>query len=239
MQAETLNCPNCGAATATNEPSCKFCGSRLATVACPSCFGMIFVGSKHCPRCGAAAVAPTTEASNLQCPRCRVQMKAVDIGTAHVSECEKCLGLWLEVAAFEKICTDREQQAAVLGTASLAASGVAHETDKIKYVPCPLCSQLMNRINFARCSGVIVDVCKGHGTWFDREELSRIVEFIRGGGLEESRSREKEEIKNERLRLLEEQRTAARDAARFRLDVEDHRVNGISAASGLLKFLLH
>src|ERR1051325_7702259 len=100
MQAETLNCPNCGAATAPNEQSYKFCGSRLATIACPSCFGMIFVRSKHCPRCGAAAVAPTTEVSNLQCPRCRGQMKAVEIGTAHVSECEECLGLLLGVGAF-------------------------------------------------------------------------------------------------------------------------------------------
>ena len=35
----------------------------------------------------------------------------------------------------------------------------------------------MNRVNLARCSGVIVDICRAHGTWFDREELSRIVEF--------------------------------------------------------------
>ncbi len=55
-----------------------------------------------------------------------------------------------------------------------------------------------------------MDICKGHGTWFDRDELSRILEFIRGGGLEESRNREKEDIKEERLKLLEEQRDAAR-----------------------------
>ena len=234
MQAETLNCPNCGAATATSEPSCQFCGSRLATVACPSCFGMIFAGSKHCPRCGAAAVAPTAADSDLKCPRCRIQMKLVDVGTTRVSECEECLGLWLEVAAFEKICADREQQSAVLGTASLAPTGAIRETNQVKYVPCPRCSQLMNRINFARCSGVIVDVCKGHGTWFDREELSRIVEFIRAGGLEASRNREKEEIKYERQRLLEEQRKAARDSMPLIRDVDDQRLSGLGAARGLV-----
>jgi Zn-finger nucleic acid-binding protein len=62
----------------------------------------------------------------------------------------------------------------------------------------------MNRMNFARCSGVIVDICKQHGTWFDRDELSRIVEFISGGGLEAARVREKEDIKEERRRLLAE-----------------------------------
>ena len=49
----------------------------------------------------------------------------------------------------------------------------------------------MNRINFAKCSGVVVDICKGHGTWFDAQELSAIVQFIRDGGLEVARQREK------------------------------------------------
>jgi Zn-finger nucleic acid-binding protein len=200
---------------------------------------MIFVGSKHCPRCGAAAVVPeTTAAEETKCPRCKVQMKSVAIGSTTVSECEQCLGLWLNVAAFEGICADREQQSAVLGTASPAPSHAVRETSKVNYVPCPQCSQLMNRINFARCSGVIVDVCKGHGTWFDRDELSRIVEFIRGGGLEESRNLEKEDIKEERLKLLEQQRVEARRSILTGRDVDDQRIPAIASAQGLLKFLL-
>jgi Zn-finger nucleic acid-binding protein len=201
---------------------------------------MIFVGSKHCPRCGATVVVPKmTTAEETKCPRCKVLMKSVAIGSANVSECEECLGLWLNVAAFEAICADREQQSAVLGTASPAPTGALRETSKVNYVPCPQCSQLMNRINFARCSGVIVDVCKGHGTWFDRDELSRIVEFIRSGGLEESRKREKEEIKEERLKLLDQQRIEARRSILTGRDVDDHRVPAIASAKGLLKFLLH
>ncbi|HXL79477.1 MAG TPA: zf-TFIIB domain-containing protein [Pyrinomonadaceae bacterium] len=200
---------------------------------------MIFLGSKHCPRCGAAALVPeTTAAEETECPRCKVQMKSVAIGSTTVSECEQCLGLWLNVAAFEGICADREQQSAVLGTASPAPSHAVRETSKVNYVPCPQCSQLMNRINFARCSGVIVDVCKGHGTWFDRDELSRIVEFIRGGGLEESRNREKEDIKEERLKLLEQQRVEARRSILTGRDVDDQRIPAIVSAQGLLKFLL-
>jgi len=200
---------------------------------------MIFVGSKHCPHCGATVVVPKmTTAEETKCPRCKVLMKSVAIGSANVSECEECLGLWLNVAAFEAICSDREQQSAVLGTASPAPAGAVRETSKVNYVPCPQCSQLMNRINFARCSGVIVDVCKGHGTWFDRDELSRIVEFIRSGGLEESRKREKEEIKEERLKLLEQQRIEARRSILTGRDLDDHRIPVIVSTRGLLKFLL-
>src|SRR6185295_10748032 len=85
MQAETLNCPNCGAATSTDAPLCKFCGSRLATVACPACFAMMFLGSKHCPRCGAAAATPKiNEAEVRKCPRCQTEMPLVTIGAATV-----------------------------------------------------------------------------------------------------------------------------------------------------------
>lgn len=239
MQAETLNCPNCGAASFADQPQCQFCGSRLATVSCPSCFAMMFIGSKHCPRCGAAALAPRPMGDEKRkCPRCQNEMSFLTIGATAVRECERCLGLWIDVAAFEKICADREQQSAVLGTASPAPTNAVRETSKVNYVPCPECSQLMNRINFARCSGVIVDICKGHGTWFDRDELSRIVEFIRGGGLEASREREKAAIKEERARLLDEQRTEARRTMRSLGETDDHRITGIASARGLLKFLL-
>lgn len=166
-------------------------------------------------------------------------MLSLAIGATAVRECERCLGLWLDVAAFEKLCADREQQSIVLGTASRAPTQAVGESSKVKYVPCPECLQLMNRINFARCSGVIVDICKGHGTWFDRDELSRIVEFIRGGGLEASRSREKEEIKEERRRLWEAQ--VAKDSRESRLGLkldDEHRLTGIASTRGLLKFLL-
>jgi Zn-finger nucleic acid-binding protein len=55
----------------------------------------------------------------------------------------------------------------------------------VRYVPCPACSQLMGRKNFGGHSGVIVDVCREHGVWFDESELPRVLEFVERGGLAE------------------------------------------------------
>jgi Zn-finger nucleic acid-binding protein len=240
MEAQTLNCPNCGAAVASDAPLCRYCESKLATVVCPSCFGMMFIGSQHCPHCGAspteAAAAPL---SVLKCPRCKVDMSSVVVGGAPVRECESCAGLWVEAAAFEKICTDREQQSALLGTAApLPPPHAAAPPVSVSYAPCPQCSQLMNRINFARCSGVIVDVCKGHGTWFDPDELREILEFIRAGGFEIERRNQKLEIEHERQKLREEQYQVTHQSSTVRLLTDDERVSGLSAARGLLKFLI-
>jgi len=201
---------------------------------------MMFIGSKHCQRCGAAAAIPEIKGTETRkCPRCRSEMSFLKIGSTALRECEQCLGLWLDVTSFEKLCADREQQSVVLGSASPAPTHAVHETSKVHYVPCPECSQLMNRINFARCSGVIVDICKGHGTWFDRDELSRIVEFIHGGGLEASREREKAELKEERRRLWEEQVANERNQSRLDMRLNDeHRLTGIASTRSLLKFLL-
>jgi Zn-finger nucleic acid-binding protein len=42
----------------------------------------------------------------------------------------------------------------------------------------------MARMTFGQRSGVIVDVCRAHGTWFDAGELDAVMAFVRGGGLE-------------------------------------------------------
>lgn len=208
MGAQTLNCPTCGAAIAGNETSCRYCGARLATVACPSCFGMMFAGSKHCPHCGAAASRGPGDdhAGGVSCPACDVPLVRVMLGDTMLHECGRCFGIWLDTASFNRVCVEREQQAAVLGKA------IPQEIDVNKawrYLPCPSCKELMHRVNFAGQSGVIIDVCKDHGVWFEREELRKIVEFIRAGGMSQARETQIERLERERQRLENERREAS------------------------------
>jgi Zn-finger nucleic acid-binding protein len=240
MQAETINCPMCGAATSTDSPQCAFCEARLATIACPQCFAMMFIGTKHCPHCGATATAGTElSAEGKNCPRCKSALSLILLGESQMLECSHCLGLWLDPATFEKICANREQQSVVLGAASLHSSRHSPVTPKVSYVPCPDCHELMNRANFARCSGVIVDLCKQHGIWFDRDELSKIIEFIRNGGMQLSRSKEKAQLDEERRRIQQEQLALEHQRSTLIGKYEsENRLTGIASAGGLLKLLL-
>ena len=194
----------CGAPAATDSTQCAHCQARLATVACPSCFGMLFLGAKFCPHCGApAARHEATAEAPLSCPTCRLALQAVLLGSAQVQECSQCSGLWVDVETLQKICADREKQAAVLGGATPDPLATPSMTtlEVVRYRPCPVCQTLMNRVNFSERSGVIIDVCRGHGTWFDREELRRIVEFIRAGGLEANRARDLQHWATEKRRM--------------------------------------
>jgi Zn-finger nucleic acid-binding protein len=202
---------------------------------------MLFIGNKHCPHCGAAAVTATAaDLAVLKCPRCAIDMNAMMIGRAPVRECSRCEGLWLEAPVFHLICADREQQSVILGDAfaNNPKPRTANEA-QVRYIPCPHCRQLMNRVNFAKCSDVIVDVCKGHGTWFDRDELRQIVEFIRGGGMEVTREKIRHELEFQREQLrAEQQRGVTHKISTTTISIENEQLDGISAARGLLKFLL-
>ncbi len=230
----------CGAAVASSATRCEHCGARLATVACPSCFGMIFQGAKFCPHCGAPVEREEIGAAKEKCPRCGVEMKTVQLGKTTLLECPQCEGTWVDAASLERIQADSESQAAVLGNAQhLPDSDSAPLEEKIRYLPCPVCQKLMNRVNFAHCSHVVVDVCKAHGTWFDKDELRQIVEFIRGGGLEQAREREIAKLEQERRELSAARASQLSSAPAFP-DTFDYgeRHRGISAVANLIWSLL-
>ncbi|NNE65930.1 MAG: hypothetical protein HKN33_05130 [Pyrinomonadaceae bacterium] len=210
MKVEALNCPNCGAGVADKSSKCSHCNTRLKTMSCPSCYGTIFQGSKFCALCGSNAVRPNVSDNKAgNCPRCKTGLQTLDIDGIQLDECERCEGIWVDIDTFEVICANRENQSAVLK--KLEEILTHPKKAKIQYVPCPICGHLMNRNNFAKVSGVIIDTCKGHGVWFDAEELPLVIEFIRKGGLEYSRQKEKAHLDAERSRIKAEQFTKSVD----------------------------
>lgn len=93
---------------------------------------------------------------------------------------------------FEQVTEDREIRSALVGY--LPAAAPSRPSESIRYRPCPACQRFMNRMNYGRISGVIVDVCKEDGIWFDSDELRRVLDFIQAGGLEKARERQIQEL---------------------------------------------
>jgi len=205
--ATSLHCPNCGAVADPQAPRCPYCKARLATISCPNCFAMMFRGSAFCPSCGAAAARLEEEQTDARCPECRHTMHHVSIGPASLLECTTCDSVWVDAVDFERICADRESRAAVLHRWSSARPPVSPQP--VRYRPCVRCDKLMNRVNFGRLSGTVVDVCRGHGTFLDPGELHAIVTFVEAGGLDRMREREIQDLKEEQRRLQDVQRIQA------------------------------
>jgi Zn-finger nucleic acid-binding protein len=199
-----LQCPNCGASAAQDAVRCDYCRAVLSLTACPSCFGAVFKGMKFCPNCGSAVERDTVESDRiLQCPRCENRLTPVQLADTKIRECAVCGGIWLDTTTFQKICDDRERQEKMLiyPGAGQSAADLPEQKPGRMYVPCPECGSLMQRRNFVGISGIIVDWCKDHGTWFDRRELQGIINFIRNGGLQKVRNQKLAKLEAERQRL--------------------------------------
>jgi Zn-finger nucleic acid-binding protein len=214
----SLNCPTCGAAAGADATQCDYCGSVLAVMACPACFGTMFVGMQFCPSCGAKGSRELLEETTRRaCPGCRAPMQYVRVGTTAIHECSSCASTWLSATVFTALCMNREehgQTMLLIGARSADATLAVNRPPGVtRYVPCPECTKLMNRSNFGHRSGVIIDVCKGHGAWFERGELSRVLTFVEDGGLERARIEEQEKQAEAKRALEREMREVSRLSA--------------------------
>ena len=63
---------------------------------------------------------------------------------------------------------------------------------------------LMNRVNFGRRSGVVIDQCIKHGIWLDSGELTHLLEWKKAGGqlLQEQHAAELEKQKQRQQDVL-------------------------------------
>jgi Zn-finger nucleic acid-binding protein len=217
-QAGMLSCPHCGAGVAETASSCDHCSSQLLLKACPRCLSRVFHGHKHCPECGAelAVVAASDAHPERPCPRCDHPLGARLVGGIVVDECMTCRGLFLDHVAIKRIVTDRQQARAeaLLGALPKLEHLEIKPADGKLYIKCPVCHVVMNRKLFATGAGVIIDVCRIHGTFFDAGELPRIIEFVMNGGLEQSAKKDVERMRDDARRERDNARYAAMHAAR-------------------------
>lgn len=213
--AGILSCPRCGGNVEADASTCPFCTSALLVRACPRCTARVFHGHKHCPHCGVTTAAVGDGAASPRtCPRCQVLLAVRMIDDVAIDECPRCVGVFIDRTAIERLLADRQQARAesVVG----AYRGTPRKPDSGApggklYIKCPQCATIMNRRLFARGAGVIVDVCRGHGTWFDAGELPVVVEFVMNGGLEQAEKKE-----------LAEQRESARQARSDAISAQIH-----------------
>lgn len=236
-EAGLLSCPRCGGMVHPERPACDYCAAPLLLRACPRCTRRVFHDHRHCPHCGAASAAPTPAPSRERpCPRCEATLVPRLVADLTLDDCAACGGVYLDAAAVERLIADRQQARAeaVLGVYRGSPRVADHTArgDRL-YVKCPDCRTTMNRKQFARTAGVVVDVCRGHGTWFDSGELAAVVEFVGSGGLERAA---KADLADERERLRRD-RAALEAMLRAPMTVGEHHRRGGDGGSALLSML--
>ena len=208
--ADLLNCSACGGDVRSDAKECEYCGKQLLLAdkgmgdACPECFARLVRGARFCSGCGTPIQPQTVRkvAAGTACPRCDAALALCEIPGGAFTECTECGGIWLEERDFLQATRKQERStvARYFQTKPGAEAPAPRKRDSeqlVQYLACPVCEERMNRKNFAGCSGVIIDWCKGHGYWFDTDELEQIMDFISAGGLEKARRRQVDEQRHQ------------------------------------------
>lgn len=196
-----LACGHCGGVLSEEDTECPFCTAalspddRAATTLCPVCAARLRHDSQHCNACGvelrASAIPPLPR--DGKCPRCEGPLRVHLLPEAEVIECGStggCGGIWTSREAFRRI--QQSSHAAAQEGRSTPQAPDQHTFDGPPtkrevgpmYIPCLTCGQHMQRRQFrvgGRPAGVVLDVCKNHGIWFDRDELERCLAMVRSG----------------------------------------------------------
>ena len=179
--AAAINCPSCGASVNPDSTICAYCDASLGLRRCPACQTVAFSGARHCSECGRALgepARPVQPDENALCPDCNQPMLRSRVGGKPAHLCSKCSGLWLDHALINDLVKKAQRKPSLRSLLGWPPDRT-YRRDEVRYKPCPECRDLMRRLNFGKRSGVIVDVCNAHGTWFDRGELAAVLRFVR------------------------------------------------------------
>jgi len=132
-------------------------------------------------------------------------------GELDVDECDPCGGLMVTQQMMDRIVSLRDAPTNL--RLALPERPAAREAT-VRYIKCPRCDVLMNRRAFGRISGVVVDLCRDHGVWFDSGELAQVLAFVERGGLAETRRRDTEALAEAARSVRSEQLRASFSGSR-------------------------
>lgn len=178
-----MNCSRCGRAIGGVFPGTKVtCECGADNVARASVADPYREPSPPIPNRSTLDDVPVDAASKKErrhpCPRCRLSLGHAGGG---VFACGGCEGTFFSSSALETL-VERARNEGDTDTAESLRAGVslsAEISGDVLYLPCPICDERMNRAIFGRKSGIVVDVCAQHGTWFDHGEVEIAIRFAR------------------------------------------------------------
>ncbi len=188
------NCTNCSAPLPPDSIRCVYCGSRNDT----DLTGVHYYTTHEVE-------------SERVCPRCIIGLKTIDLnihGRFLIERCDECLGLFFDPNELEALLEATVSNVFTINKSQLDACRpqTAPTEHSSFYIKCPVCSKIMNRVNFGTNSGVIVDRCKEHGVWLDGGELRHLFEWMKAGGKLLQQEREAEQRRIEARELEREKR---------------------------------
>ena len=173
-EAVALDCSKCGAPVLHDRPgeavACTFCGTLVTRPAQK-------VVERVIERVVVAAAAPADArpakpGEAMLCPRCRLPLFRGQDGKVVLHGCGACGGIWLDNTSGQELVSRAQQS--TIDLVERAGARAKVDAERQPPVACPECGGPCARVLLQK-GDAVVDVCAGHGTWFDRYELALVA----------------------------------------------------------------
>lgn len=163
------NCISCSAPLEPNTNRCLYCGVR----------NDVDLQAKH-------EFSIENPRSERICPQCNIALQTIDLkinGHLYIERCGECFGLFFDPGEIEILLDYAVSDAETINLKHIQAiNDDRYQSKQVKYVKCPDCRILMDRVNFGYRSGVVIDRCGKHGVWLDNGEITHLMEWKKAGG---------------------------------------------------------
>ena len=108
----------------------------------------------------------------MDCPVCKNAMITLELSEVEIDYCAGCEGIWLDEGELELLLGNGGKSRTLISSFKKAAGGAEIQRK------CPICDKKMEKVVVGEDKpALLVDKCvKGEGLWFDRGELSNIID---------------------------------------------------------------
>ena len=110
----------------------------------------------------------------MDCPRCKLPLKAVDYEGVETDMCGNCWGFWLDTGELSQVLERRELEFSSEEKELILDIRTASSTGDTTPAPCPRCNQVMDRVHFDESVHLVIDRCPDHGVWLDTGEIKKV-----------------------------------------------------------------
>jgi Zn-finger nucleic acid-binding protein len=108
------------------------------------------------------------------CPKCDTGLFIARLGRVEIDYCERCRGVWLDAGELEQLA--RSPMSDFQNQPGVVPAGKKHL--------CPRCDAPLAEISAP--DNLTLDKCpRGHGLWFDADELQQLLKTAQGAPLNE------------------------------------------------------
>lgn len=141
------------------------------------------------------------------------------LGGIQIDRCDDCAGMWFDDGELEVLpdaLSERELAAEAVSTLEGLRAAQSAASREVLYLLCPVCNEAMNRRNYERVSGIILNRCSGHGTWLDFVSGKALLSVFAEGRLPEIQARARTAEADEIRRQVAQAESARLDASAIR-----------------------